>query len=338
MKLLKKLSEAAGVPGAESNIRKLVKAELKEHCKLTEDALGNLIAYKKSGKKNAKKLMITSHMDEIGFYVSKVDKKGFIRICDVGGFDCRNLFARKVNIHTDKGILKGVLHPGITPLHLSKPEERKKVPEVSEFFIDTGLSAKKVQAQVQVGDMVTLEAKFEEFGDLVSGKALDNRCCVWLGINLIKKAKKLNYDLYCVFTVQEEVGLRGAGVAANNIRPDLAINLDTTIGDAPFGVPEYRQVSVLGDGVCIKVLDRSVICDQEIVKKLVRLAKSKKVKYQMEVLVAGGTDSGAVQRSGIGVKTGALSIPTRNIHTVTEMIHPEDLNEALKLLKAFVSA
>lgn len=337
MKLMKELSEAAGVPGNEEAIRKIIKRELKNtSVTVQEDALGNLIATKKSRSAKAAKLMIAAHMDEIGFYVNHVDKKGFLRVQPVGGFDPRNLFARRVQVHSNKDVLTGILNPGITPLHMSKPSERTQVPELNTFFVDLGLDAKVVQRKVQVGDMVTLEQKFTEIGSLWSGKALDNRCAVWLGIRFLQKLKSSKYHVHVVFSVQEEVGLRGVGAAAFKIEPDLAINLDTTLGDAPFGVPDHRQVSRLGEGACIKIMDGSVICDRRLVEKLKQVAKEKRLKYQLEVLPAGGTDTAAIQRSRAGVKSAALSIPTRNIHTVTECIHPEDLKGALKILQGFV--
>ena len=339
MKLLKELSEAAAVPGSEEAIRKIIKRELKGKVKsLKEDAMGNLIAYKPAAKKGADRLMLSAHMDEIGFYVSKIDEKGFLRVQNVGGFDPRNLFARRVKVHTKSKVLPGLMNPGITPLHTSRPEERKRIPTISDLFIDLGMSAKAVKSKVKVGDMVTLDQKFSEIGDLVSGKALDNRVSVWLGIKIMQKLKKSKYNLYCAFTVQEEVGLRGAQTAAFGIEPDLAIALDTTLGDAPHGVPSHRQVSKLGDGVCIKVMDSSVICDKRLVTALTNLAKKKKIKHQMEVLPAGGTDTGAIQRSRAGVRSVALSVPTRNIHTVTECIDPKDLNATLKLLEAYLKA
>ncbi len=339
MKLLKKLSEAAGVSGNEENIRKIIKAEVKDCVdQLYEDAMGNYIAVIKAPKsvKNPKKLMVDAHMDEIGFYVNHIDDRGFLRIINVGGFDTRNLFAREVTVHTKKGEVIGLLNPGIVPLHISSPEDGRKVPELSEFYIDLGLPGNKVKQLVEIGDMVTLKQDFKHIGDIVSGKCLDNRCCVWLGIRMLQKIKKPKFDVYMAFTVQEEVGLRGAQAAAYGIAPDLGIALDTTIGDAPFGVADYKQVSKLGHGVCIKILDGSVICDRRFVDEFKDLAKKKKIPFQLEILPRGGTNTASIQKSRAGVKTGALSIPTRNIHTVTECVHPKDLDGALKLLCAYI--
>ena len=212
MKLLKTLSEAAGVPGSEGNIRKIVKKEVSKHVdRVYEDNLGNLIAVKKSKTKNAKKVMIAAHMDEIGFYVKHVDDKVFLRIVPVGGCDPRNLFAREVIVHAKKESLIGLMNPDIPPIHVCKPEQRKTVPSLDSFYIDLGLPGKKVKSLVEVGDMVTLKQSFKQVGDLYSGKCLDNRCCVWLAIRMLQKLKSSKYEIHVVFSVQEEVGLRGGG-------------------------------------------------------------------------------------------------------------------------------
>jgi endoglucanase len=339
MRLLKELSEAGGVPGQEEAIRKIVMRELKGHVdSLSVDAMGNVIAFKRGASKERHKVMFAAHMDEIGFYVSYVDDVGFIRLQEVGGFDTRNLFARRVVVHTKSGPLRGVLNPTGKAIHVSTPEERRVYTEVSDFYVDLGLPGKEVKRKVEVGDMVTLDAPFVEFGEYASGKCLDNRVQVYVGIRVLQSLKKRpKHDVYGVFTVQEEVGLRGALTSSFGIEPDIGIALDTTVAADTPGIPAEQRVTVLGKGVGIKVLDGNLISHRELVDRFVALAKKHKITHQLEVLPKGGTDGGAIQRSRAGVKTITLSIPTRYVHTVTETVHKEDVLAAEALLKRFLA-
>lgn len=338
MELLKELSEAAGVPGREQQIREIVKRELKWHVdSVTVDTMGNVIAFKEGSAKQRQRIMFAAHMDEIGFYASFIDERGFIRLQEVGGFDTRNLFARRVKVHTASGVLHGVLNATGKALHVASPEDRRAYKEVSDFFVDLGLPGKKVQKLVQVGDMVTLDAPFVEFGEYASGKCLDNRVQVYVGIRALQGLKKPKNDIYGVFTVQEEVGLRGAYTSTYGVEPDIGIALDTTVACDIPGTPAEQRVTTLGKGVGIKVLDGSVISDRELVDRFVALAKKGKIPYQLEILPKGGTDAGAIQRSRRGVKTITLSIPTRYIHTVTETVHKSDVTACEKLLGRFLA-
>jgi len=337
MKLLRELSEAAGVPGREEEIREIVMRELKGHVdSLSVDTLGNVIASRKGSARDRQRVMFAAHMDEIGFYVSFIDDRGFLRLQEVGGFDTRNLFARRVVVHTAKGPLRGVMNPTGKPLHTSTPEERKATKEVADFFVDLGLSAKEVQKRVRVGDMVTLDASFVEFGSYLSGKCLDNRVAVYIGIQCLKKLKRPKNDIFGVFTVQEEVGLRGALTSTYGVDPHIGIALDTTIASDTPGVANEQRVTSLGAGVGIKVLDGSVISNRQLVDQFVALAKKHKIKHQMEILPRGGTDAGAIQRSRSGVKAITLSVPTRYIHTVTETVHRDDVVATESLLRRFL--
>jgi putative aminopeptidase FrvX len=339
MKLLRELSEAAGVPGREDNIRQIIERELKGRVdSISVDAMGNVITLKKGNARDRKKIMFAAHMDEIGFYVSFIDDRGFLRLQEVGGFDTRNLFARRVVVHTAKGPLRGVLNPTGKPLHTSSPEERRAYKEVSEFFVDLGLPGKEVAKRVQVGDMVTLDATFVEYGHYASGKCLDNRVQVYIGIRTMQALKSVPHDVYGVFTVQEEVGLRGAFTSTYGIEPDIGICLDTTIASDVPGIPPEHRITTLGGGVGIKVLDGSVISHRGLVDEMVTLAKRNKIKHQLEILPRGGTDAGAMQRSRKGVKTVTLSVPTRYIHSVTETVHKDDVKATEALLLKFLQA
>lgn len=335
--LLQELSEAPGVSGREDLIRDIVVREIKDHVdSLSVDAMGNVIAIREGSAKAPQRIMFAAHMDEIGFYVSYVDDRGFLRLQEVGGFDTRNLFARRVLVHTKKGPLKGILNPTGKALHVSTPEDRRAYKEISDFYVDLGLSGKQVKSLVSVGDMVTLHAPFELVGDYATGKCLDNRALVYVGIRALQSMKKPKNDIYGVFTVQEEVGLRGAQPSAFGVDPHIGLALDTTVaGDTPGMAPESRVTS-LGGGAAIKVMDGSVICSREIVDRLAATAKKFKIKHQFEVLPRGGTDAGAIQRVRAGVKTAAISVPTRYLHSVTESVHTADLVSAEELLKRFL--
>ena len=340
--LLKRLSEAAGVPGREEAIRELISAELEGVVESLEtDTLGNLIAYKKAAGSNsaegAKRVMLAAHMDEIGFYVRFIDDDGFLRVQNVGGFDTRNLFARQVTVHAGGGALVGVMNPGVKPVHISSPEDREKVPKLPEFIVDTGLSADTVKEKVRLGDPVTLRQPFVDLGEVVTGKALDDRVNCFILVELLKALKPPKYDVYAVFSVQEEVGLRGAQTAAFAVEPDLGIALDTTLAVDVPGTPTEQRVTRLGGGVALKVMDSASISTRWLLDEFASLAEEQGVPYQFELLPLGGTDAGAVQRSRGGVASITLSIPSRYVHTVTEMVAKSDVEASLALLRHYLS-
>ncbi|HOA73208.1 MAG TPA: M42 family peptidase [Phycisphaerae bacterium] len=341
MEFLKQLSELPGVPGREERVRELIQAQTRGLFDETRvDALGNLICRKKpgkTGKKAAQRVLIACHIDEIGFYVRAIDDKGRLRLQNVGGFDTRNLFARRVLVQGRRDLL-GVMNPTGRPIHMASEEEKKKIPEVHEFFVDLFLSKEEVDKLVRVGDPVTLVQSFEEIGDVVCGKSLDNRVASWVAINAIRKVgKKSPYDIYYAATVQEEVGCRGAGPTAFGIEPDVAIALDTTLACDTPGIDPVDSITQLGKGVAIKVLDGGSISHRGLLDEFVALADSKKIPYQLEILPRGSTDASSMQRVRGGYKTITLSIPTRYIHTVCESAHKNDLQAAVDLLAAWLA-
>ena len=332
-KLLKRISEIPGTSGFEKEIRNLILSEIKGYTNdISIDNMGNIIA-KISGVEN-KKVMVAAHMDEIGFIVNHIDESGFVRFLPLGGFDPKTLTSQRVIVHGKKNLI-GVM--GSKPIHIMKPDERKKNVEISDFFIDLGMSKKEVEKFIEVGNPITRERELIEMGNCVNGKSLDNRIAVYILIETIKnlKGKKLPFDFYATFTVQEEVGIRGAQVAALAINPDFGFGLDTTIAyDVPGSVP-HEAVTSLGEGVAIKIMDSSAIADYRMVDYMKKIASENKIKWQPELLPAGGTDTANVQRmNGGGAITGAISIPTRHIHSVIETINKKDIIESIKLLEA----
>lgn len=329
--LLKAICEAPGVSGFEHRIRNLILRQLKDLADEVEvDNMGNVIAIKRG--KTRKRVMVAAHMDEIGFIVNHVDDKGFIRFLTLGGFDPKTLTAQRVIVHGRKDIL-GVM--GTKPIHIMKAEERRKVVPTTDYFIDLGLPKEEVDKYVRIGDSVSRQRALVEMGNCVTGKSLDNRISVFILLETLRalKDREIPYDLYAAFTVQEEVGLRGAKGCVTHIDPDFGFGLDVTIAyDVPGSSP-HENVTRLGEGTAIKVIDGSVISDYRMVNYLKETATAADIKYQMELLPAGGTDTAAVQHGGIqGAVTGALSIPLRNMHQSTEMVHHDDVRQTISLL------
>jgi putative aminopeptidase FrvX len=336
--LLARICEAPGAPGYEKKIRELVLAELTGLADdIRTDNMGNIIALKK-GRSSARKTMAAAHMDEIGFIVTHVDDQGFVRFNPVGGFDPKTLTSQRVIIHGRKDVF-GVM--GSKPIHIMTTDEKNKVPQIKDYFIDTGMTKKEVAKLVAVGDFVTRHSPLMELGDCINVKSLDNRASVFVLIEtlrLLKKTKaKPAYDFHAVFTVQEEVGLRGAQSSALQIQPDFSFGLDTTIAyDVPGSTPQER-CTALGEGAAIKLMDSSVICDYRMIEYMKATAKRHKIKWQPEILSAGGTDTASLQRMTAGGSiAGAVSVPTRHIHQTIETCHKEDLAACIQLLAACV--
>ena len=335
--LLSQICNLPGAPGFETRISRFVKETIRPHVdELSVDAIGNIIAIKRANTAvNAKKVMLAAHMDEIGFIVTHIDDNGFIRFHTLGGFDPKTLTAQRVIIHGKEDII-GVM--GSKPIHVMKPEERTKTVHVEDFFIDTGRKADEVKSLISVGDPITRERELIEMGDCINCKSLDNRISVYVLIEVLKQIKAHEVDIYAVFTVQEEVGLRGAMVAAHQINPDFGLAIDTTIAFDLPGAQPHEQVTSLGKGAAIKIMDASTICDPRMVSFLKSTADQQQISWQPEVLTAGGTDTAGVQRTGKnGAIAGAVSIPTRHLHQVIEMVHKEDVINATLLLISAVS-
>ena len=224
---------------------------------------------------------------------------------------------------------------GSKPIHLMSAADRNRVPTIQDYFIDTGIKKKDLDKIISVGDTITRERKMIEMGDCLNCKSLDNRVSVFILIEMLREMKTTpQYDIYASFTVQEEIGIRGANVSSMDINPDFGFGLDTTIAFDTPGSKKQEQVSALGEGACIKVMDSSTVCDYRMVKYMKELAKKKKIKTQLEILPAGGTDTAGVQRMNPGGSiAGAVSIPTRHIHQVIETVHKEDVRRAIDLLR-----
>ena len=338
--LLKRLCETPGVPGHEDRVRDLITAEIEGmFAEVKTDAMGSLLCRREATSADAPRIMLLCHMDEIGFLVSHISKEGFLYLQPVGGFDPRNLFSRRVRVCTDAGDHIGVMNPGGKPVHISSPEDRKKVPELGEFFVDLGLG-EKARDLVKVGDFVVMEEPFLEMGDKVVSKALDNRIACWLGIEAIRALgdKGRGAEIHVAFTCQEEVGLRGARTAAYAIKPDIGLGIDVTLSCDTPGVPEKDRTTKQGDGFGLHVRDSSFIADKKLVSEIEQLAIAKDIPYQRTMLGAGGQDGAAAQQAAAGARAVGIVVGTRYIHTVTEMADKRDLEAARQMLTEYLAS
>jgi len=348
--LLKRLCETPGVPGREDRVRELIAAEVDGlFDEVTTDAMGSLICHRTArpgrgtsakGMPDPTRVMMLCHMDEIGFLVSHIDDKGFVRLDPVGGFDTRNLFSRRVLVCTDSGDLPGVLNPDGRPVHIASDEDRKKIPQVKEFFVDLGLAPETVRERVRVGDYVVPDEPLIEVGDKIVSKALDDRVACWLAIESIRQLDDGGAghacDITVAFTVQEEVGLRGARTASFAVQPDIGLGLDVTLSCDTPGVPEHEAVTQQGKGFGLHVKDSSFIADKALVDEIEALAIERGIPYQRTILARGGQDGAAAQQAAAGARAVGIVVGTRYIHTVTEMIHRSDLEAARDILAAYL--
>ncbi|MEE2778190.1 MAG: M42 family metallopeptidase [Acidobacteriota bacterium] len=336
MELLKELCEACGPPGFEDRIRDIYRREITPLVDRVEtDGLGNVIAIKNGQGPSPRKVMLAGHLDEIGFVVKFIDDDGFLRLQPLGGFDPKTLIAKRVVIRNRDGEdVLGVI--GTKPIHIMTDEERKKMPELDDLFVDIGLGTDDAKAKVRIGDPVTLAQNFVEVGDYVSSKALDNRVSIYTLIEAVRRAQEPQCEIYAVATSQEEVGLRGATTAAHRIRPDVGVAIDVTLACDVPGTKPQQHVTQLREGVGIKILDSSFIAAPKLVEHCRSLAEKHSIPHQMEILPRGGTDAGGIQRAAEAVPSITLSIPTRYLHSVVETIYGPDLEATVDLLARFL--
>lgn len=330
--LLKKITGTPGAPGNEKPIRDLIISLIADHAdEIETDRMGNLIARKKG---NGPKVMAAAHMDEISLITTHIDSNGFIRFSTLGGFDPETLVTQRVWVHGSE-TLPGVI--GSKPIHIQSDEEKKSKTKLKNLFIDTGLKAEKVKELVPDGTVITRDRDLQMMGDCITAKSLDNRISVYIMVKALMETKKTNADFYAVFTVQEEVGIRGARVAAQAIQPEIGLNLDVTLANDLPGVGDHEKCTTLGGGIGIKVMDKSIICTPTLVSFLEQLAEDNSIPYQREVLTAGGTDTSAMQYlMGIGSHVTSVSCPVRYIHSTVETCAVADVEAGIQLTKACI--
>jgi len=338
VEILEKLSNACGVAGREDEVRGLMKDMLTPHVdEIWEDKLGNVIGVKKGSKENSPSIMLAAHMDEVGLLVKNITDKGFLQFAKIGGIDDRILIAQRVIVHTSKQDIPGVI--GSKPPHIMKEEERKKVVEADQLFIDVGAEDKKKAEEmgIRVGDPVSFDIKFTRVGeDTVIGKAFDDRVGCAVLVETMKRIGAVDCTVYAVGTIQEEVGLRGATIAAFKIYPDVGLAIDVTVaGDVP-GVKEVEAPIKMRKGPSLTVADYGLITHPKVLRWLIDTVKEINIPYQLEAGLPGTTDAAKISLTREGVPSGVISIPTRYIHSPASILSLTDVENSVKLTVAAI--
>jgi putative aminopeptidase FrvX len=336
--LLQELSEAFGVSGAEEEVRQRIIAALQGQVdELHTDALGNLFALKRGDGASPLKVMVAAHMDEVGLMITHIGKEGLLSFRAVGGVDTRLLLARTMIIGEKR--VPGVI--GLRPIHLLSKKEREIIPEIDKLAIDIGASSKEeAESLVQLGDYAVFSTSFGHMdrqagvagAGLVKGKAFDDRAGCAVLVELLRE--RYPFDLNGVFTTQEEVGLRGAQVAAYALEPDLAFVLEGTVCDDLPRKKDTSPTTRLGHGPALTIMDRSLIVDQHLLQHLMATAQAEKIPFQLKQPGVGSTDGGAIQRAREGVPTAVVAVPCRYIHAPAAVLSLADYDNTVKLMKA----
>lgn len=331
LELLKRLSDAQGISGDEGAVRTIILSEIKSCADSVEvTPLGNIIARKKGRQKPEKTLMLSAHMDEVGLIVKGIDKKGFLSFLSVGGIDSAVLLGKSVLVN---GSVPGVI--GGKPVHLMSEDEKEKAVPLEELTIDIGAASRQeAEGLVSVGDYAAFPPYFESSRGCIRGKALDDRIGCLLLIELMKS--DLLYDTVFTFSVQEEVGLRGAATAANMVGPDIVIAVEGTVAGDVMDVKGAKAVSKMGQGPAISILDGGTVYDQAYFKLAFALAKEQNIPCQPRTGAAGANDAGAMHKAGAGARAMAVAVPCRYIHCPVSMASAEDIENTLRLLKLLV--
>lgn len=329
--MLKKLTGANGVSGCEGEVRELILSEIRDcGCEVTIDHMGNIIAKKPSqSRKNAPTVLLSAHMDEVGFIVTDITSEGFLRFESVGGIDPKILPALRVMVNGCYGVIT------LKPIHLTTNEERQKNLQESDLLIDIGAKDEAdAKLHVSKGDYISFVSEFEDLGDMIKAKALDDRLGCAVLIEMLKKTHNVN--LICTFTTQEEVGLRGSKVAVFGIKPDYALVIEGTTCSDITDTPKHLRVTKSGCGCAISVLDSASKANSEMICLLEKTAQSRKIPYQLKASTAGGNDAGAIHTSCGGIKTATISVPCRYIHSGVSIMHKNDFKSCLDLTAAFL--
>jgi endoglucanase len=323
--IIQKLVETPGPSGFEYEIRDAIKDMIGEAAdEIRVDALGNLIARKGTKTDQGMRVMVSAHIDEIGLMVTHIDKNGFARFTNIGGINPLTCYGGRVLFMDGT---RGVI--GMDGL------ERGKTPKLTDLYIDVGATSAE-DCPVSVGDVCGFERPFLDLGKRLVAKSMDDRIAAAISIEALKRLERTPHEVHFVFSTQEEVGLRGATTAAFGIDPEVGFAVDVTqSGDMPR--PNTKMATALGDGPAIKVRDSSFIADPKLVDWMVKTAEAAEIPYQLEVLEAGGTDGRAIQLTRSGVPAGCVSIACRYIHSPSEMVDSDDVENAVKLLVALLS-
>ena len=336
LSMLKDLTDAKGIPGNEREVREVMKKYITPLAdEVTTDGLGSLIA-KKVGKEGGPKIMVAGHLDEVGFMITQIDDKGFLRFQPVGGWWGQVMLAQRVTIVTKKGDVTGII--GSKPPHVLSAEARKKPVEIKDMFIDIGASSRDEAQEwgVRPGDMVVPYFEFTVMNNekMLLAKAWDNRIGCAIAIDVLRQLQGTDHPnvVYGVGAVQEEVGLRGAKTAAAKIQPDIGFAVDVGIaGDTP-GITEKEAMSKMGKGPQVVIYDASLVAHKGLRDFVTDTAEELNIPFQYESIPGGGTDAGSIHLTHNGVPALAITIATRYIHSHAAMLHRDDYENAVKLI------
>lgn len=333
--LLRRLIETPGVPGREEQQREIAREELGALTdEVRTDLMGSVIGTK-NGRDDVR-VMVAAHTDEIGFLVKHIDDKGFLRLQTLGGHDPANMVSQRVVVTTADGeALRGALQPQRKPPHIAG-DEAKKVPKAEEFFVDLGMPADEVKEKVRAGDYAVMDRTLEKVGTNYMGKAMDDRVGVFVMYEAMRALGEHEATIFAAATSQEEVGLRGAAASGSALAPTVVVALDVTLAmDIPGG-GEENEITALGKGAALKIMDGYSISHPKLVDHFRAIAEREDIPHQMEILPFGGTDAGGVQRLHGGIPAITLSIPCRYVHTPNEMVNEDDVQAAITLLARYL--
>ncbi len=329
-KLLKTLCLLNGTSGDEKEVRDFIISELPEDCEYSVDPIGNLIVNKKGESKPQNKVALFAHMDEVGFIVTYINDDGFVYVANVGGIDNSALFGKKITVNGHTGVVGG------KAIHQCSKDEAKKIPEITDVCVDFGFESREIaENSLSLGDFGYFESDYIEFGnDMIKSKALDDR--LGCGIMLELLQEKSEFDYTCVFTVQEEVGTRGATTSAYTVKPDYAIVIETTTASDIPDTSENRKVCKVGNGAVVSFMDKGTIYNKDLYKRAREIADKNGIANQTKTVVAGGNDASAIHKAVGGIKTVAVSLPCRYIHSASSVGSKKDMECVKKLSKALL--
>lgn len=330
--LLERLSCAFGASGSEAQVRDIILNEIREHVSSVEiTPLGNIIAEKKGKAPSACKLMLSAHMDEVALTVNDIDEEGFLCVLPVGGIDSSVLLGKSVVLN---GSVYGVI--GGKPVHLMSGEEKQQAVPMDKLRVDIGAAGRQEAEKVAgIGDIIYFEPYFQRFEGRIKGKALDDRVGCLILIELIKS--DLEFDTWFCFSVQEEVGMRGAATAANIVKPQAVIAVEGTVAGDVLDIKGSKAVTKMGKGPAVSLVDGGTVYDRQYVQLAFETAKELGIDCQARTGAAGANDAGAMHRAAGGARAMAISVPCRYIHCPVSIASESDIEGGFKLLKAIIS-
>ncbi len=331
MEQLKLLCELNAPSGRENAVRNYIIEQIKDKADIKVDALGNVVAFVRGKKRTDKKIMVDAHMDEVGFIVTYITADGILKFTTVGGINTAVMLARRVEFSNG---VKGVI--GMKPVHMLSSAEKDKMPDTDALYIDIGANSKEeAEGLVSVGDCAVFSEPYEKMGDLILSKAIDDRAGCWAILDIINSEPE--YDFYASFSVNEEIGA-GARTAAYSIGPDFAIVVESTTAADIAGVGDDRKVCFVGQGAVISFMDRGTLYNKRLFDETLKLAREKDIKAQVKAYVSGGNNAAGIHQSRGGVKTVAVSVPCRYIHSASSAASVEDIKSVRALVEQLICA